>query len=454
MRLTFTPRCTSGATASAIERPSPPPVSKSQIVVPSATVPHRSVRRSGSRSVSRRVVLPPESVTTRTTLRISSDLRASRSCLPAARAPLPPGGHVARTTPHGTAEHGQISEPAGRACSGRRPARRLRVSAQKLAPARDCARRLEIHSPWPPHRPRTYASHVTRSHRRGRPRRAREPEPAQGTLELAAPRTGRPREWQAAAAAVPAQGAPTGRGRPGRAGLGEVYAHHVSTASASPRWALPDLASTAWSPRAAPDAHRGVGHPSDLSVGDAALDNESRYRPRGRSTVAAAEAPEDTDWSTLLDGVLLDLALVVLQTTEAGLCAFFRTTPARPACSTAHQPRPARGRRSTRARRARLETGVRVFIVDATEAHDRGASDVQGCAELAGRRRDLPAHPDGFGFDLDEAAEIVEFRDAATDDQFMTIAKLRAARRCGDGSSSSVAPGAWSSTSTRSPAGR
>ena len=33
------------------------------------------------------------------------------------------------------------------------------------------------------------------------------------------------------------------------------------------------------------------------------------------------------------------------------------------------------------------------------------------------------------GFDLDEAAKIVEFRYAATDEQFTTIAKLRAARR-------------------------
>ena len=72
---------------------------------------------------------------------------------------------------------------------------------------------------------------------------------------------------------------------------------------------------------------------------------------------------------------------------------------------------------------------MRVFVVDATEVHDRGASDVQELAHsLAVGAHYLRTLTDA-GFDLDEAAEIVEFRYAATDEQFTTIAKLRAARR-------------------------
>ena len=75
------------------------------------------------------------------------------------------------------------------------------------------------------------------------------------------------------------------------------------------------------------------------------------------------------------------------------------------------------------------DAGVRAIVVDATAAHDLGASDVQelawsiavGVAYL----RWLTDH----GLDLADAANLIEFRYAATDEQFPTIAKLRAARR-------------------------
>ena len=73
--------------------------------------------------------------------------------------------------------------------------------------------------------------------------------------------------------------------------------------------------------------------------------------------------------------------------------------------------------------------GVRVFVVDATEVHDRGASDVQELAHSLAVGAHYLRRLTDAGFDLDEAAKIVEFRYAATDEQFTTIAKLRAARR-------------------------
>ena len=72
---------------------------------------------------------------------------------------------------------------------------------------------------------------------------------------------------------------------------------------------------------------------------------------------------------------------------------------------------------------------IRAIVVDATAAHDLGASDAQelgwsiavGVAYL----RWLTDH----GLSVEDAAKLIEFRYAATDEQFPTIAKLRAARQ-------------------------
>ena len=75
------------------------------------------------------------------------------------------------------------------------------------------------------------------------------------------------------------------------------------------------------------------------------------------------------------------------------------------------------------------DLGCRAFVVDGTAVHDLGASDVQelgwtlavGAAYLRALATD--------GMSAAEAAGLLEFRYAATDDQFATIAKPRAARR-------------------------
>ncbi|HEY0904954.1 MAG TPA: methylmalonyl-CoA mutase family protein [Marmoricola sp.] len=75
------------------------------------------------------------------------------------------------------------------------------------------------------------------------------------------------------------------------------------------------------------------------------------------------------------------------------------------------------------------ELGCRAVVVDATAVHDLGASDVQelgySMAVAAAYLRELV----GTGLSVADAAALVEFRYAATDEQFLTIAKLRAARR-------------------------
>jgi methylmalonyl-CoA mutase len=80
----------------------------------------------------------------------------------------------------------------------------------------------------------------------------------------------------------------------------------------------------------------------------------------------------------------------------------------------------------------RVELGypnLRTIVVDALPYHEAGGSDAQelGCAIAAGVTylRALTAE----GLKVDQACGQLEFRYAATADQFLTIAKLRAARR-------------------------
>ncbi|NRQ40269.1 methylmalonyl-CoA mutase [Nonomuraea sp. NN258] len=72
--------------------------------------------------------------------------------------------------------------------------------------------------------------------------------------------------------------------------------------------------------------------------------------------------------------------------------------------------------------------GLRAITVDATRYHDAGGSDAEelGCSIAAGVA-ELRALT-GAGLDVEQALGQIDFRYAATADQFATIAKLRAAR--------------------------
>ena len=75
------------------------------------------------------------------------------------------------------------------------------------------------------------------------------------------------------------------------------------------------------------------------------------------------------------------------------------------------------------------ELGCRAIVLDGTAVHDLGASDAQELGYVlalgAHYLRALEAH----GVSVDDAAGLVELRLAATDEQLETIAKLRAVRR-------------------------
>lgn len=82
--------------------------------------------------------------------------------------------------------------------------------------------------------------------------------------------------------------------------------------------------------------------------------------------------------------------------------------------------------------RIAAQRGVRGIVVDSTAAHDRGASDVQELAYALFAGVTYLRALTAAGLSVNEAAEQLEFRYAATDEQFATIAKLRAARRLWD----------------------
>jgi methylmalonyl-CoA mutase len=155
-----------------------------------------------------------------------------------------------------------------------------------------------------------------------------------------------------------------------------------------------------------------------------------------------------TDLGTALNGVLLDVAPVVLEADDAvaaaqafgDLAAGVRTAGGALADGTNLGADPL-GRLVRDGHAADVdgvvaavaakatELGCLAVVVDATAVHDLGASDVQelgwSLAVGAAYLRSLVA----AGYSVADAAALIEFRYAATDEQFPTIAKLRAARR-------------------------
>ncbi|MGD9960310.1 methylmalonyl-CoA mutase family protein [Nocardioides sp.] len=146
-----------------------------------------------------------------------------------------------------------------------------------------------------------------------------------------------------------------------------------------------------------------------------------------------------------LDGVLLDLAPVVLDApgdpirAAQALVELIAESGSAPADGTnlGADPIGARVRGTSQTTtddlvavaRLACDAGTLGIVVDATAVHDLGASEwlELGYSMAVGATylRLLTA----TGFSLEQAMGLIEFRYAATDDQFVTIAKLRAARR-------------------------
>ncbi|KQT94185.1 methylmalonyl-CoA mutase [Marmoricola sp. Leaf446] len=189
---------------------------------------------------------------------------------------------------------------------------------------------------------------------------------------------------------------------------------------------------------------------ADAARGNAALltDLENGATSLLVQVGAGGTAPEDL--ARLLDGVLLDVAAVVLDApgdplgAARALAAVAEGVEAPLAAGTnlGVDPVAARVRGLTgdgavedddetlrQAATLARGLGCRAFVVDGTALHDLGASDVQEVGYALAVAVHLLRTLERAGVDVDEAAGLVEFRLAATDQQFVTIAKLRAVRR-------------------------
>jgi methylmalonyl-CoA mutase len=190
---------------------------------------------------------------------------------------------------------------------------------------------------------------------------------------------------------------------------------------------------------------------TQVEVVDAKAANEAVLQDlENGATSLALHLSEGTqhDWATLLDGVLLDLAPVVLDrpsTEQVEAFADFLDGvegALHPATNLSFDLQtiemlPHRLREDgTAARdvfapvaRRGFQLGVRALVVDGTALHDEGASDAQelGWAIATGVAYLRLLADEGFS--AEHGARLIEFRLAATDEQFPTIAKLRAARR-------------------------
>lgn len=170
----------------------------------------------------------------------------------------------------------------------------------------------------------------------------------------------------------------------------------------------------------------------------------------GGVTSLWVQAGPETDLKALLNEVLLDLAPVVLDPTGdpvAVATAFldaFETgsyTNLHPDTNLGVDPIGASLRGLVEAEtqanvdhiaavaKLAIDRGVRGLVVDATAAHDLGASDVQELGFSIFVATTYLRVLAEAGIEPAVAANLIEFRYAATDEQFPTIAKLRAARR-------------------------
>jgi len=143
------------------------------------------------------------------------------------------------------------------------------------------------------------------------------------------------------------------------------------------------------------------------------------------------------DLGRVLDGVLLDIAPIVIESDDqlgaARAFADLAGGTTLPAGTTLGVDPVGAGVpvEDAVAEAARIATGLgcSALVADGTVVHDRGASDAQELGYVLASATQYLRALVAAGHDVDAAAALISFRVAATDEQFPTIAKLRALRR-------------------------
>lgn len=259
-------------------------------------------------------------------------------------------------------------------------------------------------------------------------------EPLQGTLELAAPEDRHDRaEWEAAAAAV---------------------LRKARRLSAEDRDALVwerltrrTLDGIAITPLGTPELLDGLGTTgrptrvgawdirSYLSLTDAKTGNEEILAElEGGATSLWLSLPQDIDLEALLDGVLLDLAPVVLDS-DGDCLPLARKFLEYAAGRTLHPatnlglPVPAVLADMQEGWELVRDSGLLGYVVDGRDCHLHGASEVQELGYVMAVAVEALRAVEAADRSIAEVVPRLEFRLAATQEQFPTIAKFRAARR-------------------------
>lgn len=186
-----------------------------------------------------------------------------------------------------------------------------------------------------------------------------------------------------------------------------------------------------------------IGQPSDLDdlsttgrpTRTSAWDVRVRVAGDAEQSLAELEtgatslwlAADGVDLGTATEGVLLDIAPVVLDgATREQAEALVRQAPLHPDTNL--------GATSdddlVPFAEIAQEAGIRAVVVDGTTVHEQGASDAQELGWILARGVQVLRRLTEAG--VQDPFRLVELRVAATDEQFPTIAKLRALRRLWD----------------------
>ncbi|MGC4108893.1 MAG: methylmalonyl-CoA mutase family protein [Nocardioides sp.] len=141
--------------------------------------------------------------------------------------------------------------------------------------------------------------------------------------------------------------------------------------------------------------------------------------------VLAEHVPADT-LASYLDGVLLDLAPVVLEgATAAHAEALVALGPLHPESNLGAA---VDAEDLAAFARLALAAGTRAAVVDGLAVHERGASDAQELGWVLARGAGALRSLEVAGIPIEQAFGLLELRVAVTDEQFPSIAKLRALR--------------------------
>ncbi len=264
-------------------------------------------------------------------------------------------------------------------------------------------------------------------------------EPEQGSLALVDPADDHTRQdWEAAAAAVLRKARRLGEEDPD-AQVWEVLTNRTLDGVPVPPLGTPeDLVRLRSAGRPARTGAWDVRAHARLAGTDARSVNEHLLADlEGGVTSLWLEVDADADLATLLDGVLLDLAPVVLEAPPAAGAptalarAFLDHAGDRDLAPGTNLGAPGTAADDDLVAVAALarDRGLLGVVVDGTRVHDRGATDVLELAAAVQQGARVLRTLTASGMGVDEAAALVEVRLAVTDEQLPSLAKLRAARR-------------------------